>query len=291
MKFSFSNGPNTAAARVDPRRSDEPVVGIPAHDDGVAVGGQRDGVALAGVSNRAGADQLAALLGPDSPAAGVDPRRPDVGVVSSNPAHDGGVAIGGQRDGVALLGGSNSAGADQLAALLGPDAAAAGEDPRRPGVCVVVGPPTMAVLPSADSATERPCAAFPTASVPTSLLPCWVQTPPLRVKTHAAPVYELSPGPPTMAVLPSADSATDQPCVGVSNRAGADQLAALLGPDTVAAGEDPRRPGARSCRQARPRSRCCRRRTARRRSLARRVQPRRCRPACCPAGSKPRRCG
>jgi hypothetical protein len=42
-------------------------------------------------------------------------------------------------------------------------------------------PPTMAVLPSADSATEEPCWAFPTAPLPTSLLPCWVQTPPLRV--------------------------------------------------------------------------------------------------------------
>ena len=45
----------------------------------------------------------------------------------------------------------------------------------------------MAVLPSADSATEPPCSACPTAPVPTSLLPCWVQTPPLRVNTHAAP--------------------------------------------------------------------------------------------------------
>ena len=69
----------------------------------------------------------------------------------------------------------------------------------------------MAVLPSADSATETPCLAFPTAPVPTSLLPCWVQTPPLRVKTHAAPTYELSKGPPTMAVLPSSDRATEKP--------------------------------------------------------------------------------
>jgi hypothetical protein len=36
----------------------------------------------------------------------------------ARPAHDGGVAVGGQRDGVALLDhGSNRAGADQLAAL------------------------------------------------------------------------------------------------------------------------------------------------------------------------------
>jgi hypothetical protein len=43
------------------------------------------------------------------------------------------------------------------------------------------GPPMMAVLPSPDSATEVPWSAFPTAPVPTSLLPCWAQTPLLRV--------------------------------------------------------------------------------------------------------------
>src|SRR6516164_8352342 len=68
------------------------------------------------------------------------------------------------------------------------------------------GPPTMAVLPSADTATEPPWKAPPTAPVPTSLLPRWVQIPLLRVKTHAAPMLELplklSSGPPTRAVLP-----------------------------------------------------------------------------------------
>src|SRR6516225_8761233 len=75
------------------------------------------------------------------------------------------------------------------------------------------GPPTMAVLPSADSATEKPCwANGPTAPVPTSLLPCWLHIPPLRVNTQAAPPRVLSFGPPTMAVLPSADRATEVPC-------------------------------------------------------------------------------
>src|SRR5215468_8770267 len=73
------------------------------------------------------------------------------------------------------------------------------------------GPPTMAVLPSADNATDRPWRALPTESVPTSFLPCCVQMPPLRVNTHAAPVLLLSDHPPTMAVLPSAESATDMP--------------------------------------------------------------------------------
>src|SRR5262245_35333730 len=73
------------------------------------------------------------------------------------------------------------------------------------------GPPTMAVLPSADNATDMPWRALPTASAATSFLPCCVQIPPRRVNTHAAPVLLLSDQPPTRAVLPSAESATDMP--------------------------------------------------------------------------------
>src|SRR5271167_2061305 len=73
----------------------------------------------------------------------------------------------------------------------------------------------MAVLPSADNATEWPWPAAPTAPVPTSLLPCWVQTPLLRVKTHTAPATPLSPRPPTKALLPSAESATEKPRLAV----------------------------------------------------------------------------
>ena len=62
-----------------------------------------------------------------------------------------------------MSGAANRAGADQLAALLGPDTIAAGEDPRRPVFKLSNGPPTMAVLPSADSATEAPCPALPSA--------------------------------------------------------------------------------------------------------------------------------
>jgi hypothetical protein len=43
-------------------------------------------------------------------------------------------------------------------------------------------------------------------ALPTSLLPSWVHTPPLRAKTEAAPMLpmvRLSRGPPTLAVLPS----------------------------------------------------------------------------------------
>src|SRR5450759_5113421 len=70
----------------------------------------------------------------------------------------------------------------------------------------------MAVLPSAERDTERPRLAAPTAPEPTSLVPCWVQTPALLVQTHAAPALPLSAYPPTMAVLPSAETDTEVPC-------------------------------------------------------------------------------
>src|SRR5262249_52333244 len=73
-------------------------------------------------------------------------------------------------------------------------------------------PPATAVFPSADSATDHPWAAGPTSPVPTSLAPCWLHTPALRVYTHAAPTSLLSANPPTIAVFPSADSATASPC-------------------------------------------------------------------------------
>src|SRR5258708_3670648 len=78
------------------------------------------------------------------------------------------------------------------------------------------GPAISAVLPSPESATDQPCPEFADAPVPTSFCPCCIQAPLLRVKTHAAPVAwsfcKLSSGPPTRAVLPSDDSATDHPC-------------------------------------------------------------------------------
>jgi hypothetical protein len=81
------------------------------------------------------------------------------------------------------------------------------------------GPPTRAVLSSPDSATEAPCLAFPTPPAPTKLVPCWDaalfllgQTPPLRVKIHAARVFKSSQSPLTIAVLPSPDSAIEAPC-------------------------------------------------------------------------------
>jgi hypothetical protein len=76
---------------------------------------------------------------------------------------------------------------------------------------------------------------------------------------------------------------------GVANRTAADQLVAVLGPNTAAAGEDPP-PQCSRCQKAHPRWRCCRRRTARRTTLVRRFQPRRCPPACSP-GSRHHCCG
>src|SRR5215813_11494947 len=77
-------------------------------------------------------------------------------------------------------------------------------------------PPTRTVVPSADNATALPCLEAPTGLVPTSFPRCaHVATEDnplkLRVKIQAAPTPLLSPGPPTTAVLPSADKAADLP--------------------------------------------------------------------------------
>src|SRR6185369_10942967 len=72
-------------------------------------------------------------------------------------------------------------------------------------------PPRTAVFPSEETATENPWCAMPTMPVPTSFA-CWLHTPPLRVYTHAAPASALSLYPPTTAVFPSADTATELPC-------------------------------------------------------------------------------
>ena len=107
----------------------------------------------------------------DAAASGEDPHCAGVGVVAE-PTDDSGVAVIGQCDGPALCR-SNSASADQLAALLGPDPAATGKKTHAAPACELSpGPPTMAVLPSADSATDMPCWALPAAPVPTNLLPC-----------------------------------------------------------------------------------------------------------------------
>jgi hypothetical protein len=53
-----------------------------------------------------------------------------------------------------MVGEPNSAGTDQLIALLGPDTAATGKTHAAPKNELSPNPPTMAVLPSADSATE-----------------------------------------------------------------------------------------------------------------------------------------
>ena len=173
-------------------RPQRPVVRVPSHEGRVAVGGEGDGDALRGVPHGAGADQLGALLGPDTAAPRADPRGPS-GTVVAVPADDGRVAVGGEGDGC-LGRRPHGAGADQLGSLLGPDAPAPRADPRGPSTTVV-----------ADALRRWPCCRrrrgtrncpdrrLPTAPVPTSLAPCWVQTPPLRVQTHAAPAQPLSP--------------------------------------------------------------------------------------------------
>jgi hypothetical protein len=116
-QFAALLGPDTTAAGVDPRSSDVRVIVRRAHDGSVAIGRQGDAVTLEAGPNRLIGDQLVALLGPNTIVADEDPRRPGIRVVGK-PAQDGGVTVGGQRDGVALLGGSDRQRADKFRPLL-----------------------------------------------------------------------------------------------------------------------------------------------------------------------------
>ena len=74
------------------------------------------------------------------------------------------------------------------------------------------GPPIIAVLPSAERDTDEPCLEAIEAPDPYNLLPCWLQLPAVRTNTQEDPLPPRSPSPPTMAVLPSAEIATEEPC-------------------------------------------------------------------------------
>ena len=87
------------------------------------------------------------------------------------------------------------------------------------------GPPTSAVLPSDETATLAPNAAWPLCPAPTSFEPYCVQTPPDRANTQTAPTPSASFGPPIAAVSPSVDSATSVP-----NRAWAAPAPVSFGP-------------------------------------------------------------
>src|SRR5208282_3861312 len=242
-------GPDAAALGKDPRGSDARVVAIATHDGGVAVGRQHDGVTLIGGSaDNAAADQLGSLLGPDPAALGEHPRRSNTGVlvlvdwIVVPPAHDGGGAVGGQRNGLTFVGRSNSAAADQLGSLLGPDTAALGEHPRRPDATVVgksahnggvaidgqrhgvalVGASNTAGADQLGSLLGPDTAA--------------VGEDPRRADIRAVAIPSHDGG---VAVGGQRDGGA---LYRFPDRAGADQLGSLLGPDTAAASKDPRRP-------------------------------------------------
>ena len=130
-------GPGTATAGEHPRCAIAVVV-WPAYDGGVAVARQRDGPALEDVASRAGVHQLG-LLAPRRAVPREHPRRAEIRAVE-RPAQDGGVAVAGERGGVALLSVAPDARADQLGLLI-PHSAAAGEHPRCADTAAVEIPP------------------------------------------------------------------------------------------------------------------------------------------------------
>src|SRR5262249_12279862 len=125
--------------------------------------------------------------------------------------HDGSIAVSGQRDGHALASASHSVGGNELLALLRPDTTTAREYPRRPGL-VVVGPAAHEGGVAVGGERHRHAQAGAChGTAPSRLLTSFIlscpQLPPLLVTTPAP----YAPPPPTMAVSPLAETATDIP--------------------------------------------------------------------------------
>src|SRR5262249_7885852 len=130
--------PNPTSTGEYPCRPRLAVIGPPARDGGIAVGGKRDRHALAGLSHSTAADELLALLRPGTAAAREHPR--PLGLPAT---HAGGIAVGGRRAAHSLPRRQwrfPRSAAAQLFALLRPNTAAGGEDPRRPSCSIVAGP-------------------------------------------------------------------------------------------------------------------------------------------------------
>jgi hypothetical protein len=221
----------------DPRRPIAPVVAKPARHGSVAVGGQRNRPALLGDSNRAGADQLVALLGPDTIAAGENPYRPDVPV--ARPAHQGGIAVGGERNRCTLLGDSNPAGADQLVALLGPDTIGAGENPYRPGVPGIATPAHQGGVAVGGERNREALLGVSNRAGADQLVALLGPDTIATGENPYRPGERLVATPAHQGGIAVGGKRNREALLGSSNRAGADQLVPLLGPDTIAAGENP----------------------------------------------------
>src|SRR5262245_28760969 len=118
--------PATAAAAEHPGRADTAIIIRSADHDDTAIGRQRD--RRYGLSNSTGANQLfvqrppTAVAGKHQPAAS--------GPILHKRAHNGDIAVGGERDGRALAGAS---GAYELLAFLRPATATPTENPCRSG--------------------------------------------------------------------------------------------------------------------------------------------------------------
>ena len=151
----------------DPRGPGAVVVGTSTDQCGVPIGGERDGATLIPHFPTAPSPTSLSAEPYSVETAHKDPGGSDAAIVA---ADDGDVTTGRQRDGCALFGFAHGADADQLV-LPGPRPAWV-KIHAAPMLPLSEGAPTIAVLPSADSAT--PCEA--TSTVPSSFGPCWTKS-------------------------------------------------------------------------------------------------------------------
>ena len=120
------------------------------------------------------------------------------------------------------------------------------QNPRGPRTSIVSHtlPTTAAIRRHRRGTRQRPARRTPRRRCRPAWTPCWVQTPPLRVQTHAAPAPPLSWSPfRTIAVLPSAERDNGITLIGSSPpRPPEPTSLGPPGPDPSAPGQDPGRP-------------------------------------------------
>src|SRR5262245_35537549 len=170
-----------------------------------------------------------------------DPRRPSVGIVRRSSDH-GGVPVGGEGHGNALVGDAHGASADQLGPLLGPHPPAPGPEPRGPRRSIVIIPSDDGGVAVGGEGHENALPGGPHGIGADQLGPLLGPDPP-------------APGPdPHGSTKPVVCVASDDggvagggqrhgiPLIPAPHSPGLDQLGPLLGPDASAPGPDPRGP-------------------------------------------------
>src|ERR1041385_381114 len=120
--------PYASSPCVDPSRTRTTIKSRPSYNRRIAVAGKRNRGPLLRRNCGTRIEKLASLLSPNPARSSEYPRRTGKAIINP-PTHDCRIAVGGEAHGTALLGDTNSPGANELTSLLRPGDSGARKDP------------------------------------------------------------------------------------------------------------------------------------------------------------------